>query len=517
MEGPVAPPPLLRPRQAVVDCLTCPLCGRLFDEATTVSECLHTFCRACIYGSLQEGEDNFCPRCNFSLGGVPFEKLRYGSTAAISAIDVFGADRQLSDVIAKLFPEEVARLRKPVPGAAAATTASGLSNVEARTELKANRLIQSAAAASSGLLPSGNNGAPRSEANSQGRQDVSAGPRNGVCNPEDAALGQAEVGPSSGPVNRSPGGLHASLDLGAPARRPPENSGSHAPESPPPQDPPSMAPPGSHAVAGFHLGFPMPGIPALRLSLDPQSILQSWTSGAPVSSSTAGAAVSSQQHHWPNSGAPAPGPVAVNPANAEPKQAITDLLVAASLSSRHPAAANASSQQPDRPFLEEERQRRPSKESAASPASEVVALTQDAAMWIMLEPGNSFNGEADLPAVSKPYLRIRDPAMPVSIVKKFLAAKLCLSSESELEISCREQHLIPSLPLEHVRNIWFAHALAPQQAAKQATPTDGVESVEQASQEVLRSLLIVLTYRRQPKQRLNLPTVSMSQQHQQRK
>eukprot|EP00850_Spirogloea_muscicola_P004040 SM000017S02780 [mRNA] locus=s17:268719:271392:+ [translate_table: standard] len=504
MEGPVAPPPLLRPRQAVVDCLTCPLCGRLFDEATTVSECLHTFCRACIYGSLQEGEDNFCPRCNFSLGGVPFEKLR--------------ADRQLSDVIAKLFPEEVARLRKPVPGAAAATAASGLSTVEARTESRANQLVQPEAAASSRVLPSGNDVAPRSKANLQGRQDVSAGPRNGVCSPEDAALGQAEVGPSSGPVNRSPGGLQASLDLSTPATRPPENSGSHAPVPPPPQDLPSMAPPGSHAVAGFHLGFPMPGIPALRLSLDPQSILQSWTSGAPVSSSAAGAAVSLQQHHWANSGAPAPGPVAVKPANAEPKQAITDLLVAASLSSRHPAAANASSQQPDRPFLEEERQRRPSKESAASPAvEEVVVLTQDAAMWIMLEPGNSLNGEADLPAVSKPYLRIRDPAMPVSIVKKFLAAKLSLSSESELEISCREQHLIPSLPLEHVRNIWFAHALAPQQAAKPATATDGVKSVEQASQEVLRSLLIVLTYRRQPKQRLNLPTVSMSQQHQQRK
>eukprot|EP00850_Spirogloea_muscicola_P006848 SM000033S12369 [mRNA] locus=s33:573555:576237:+ [translate_table: standard] len=510
MEGPVAPPPLLRPRQAVVDCLTCPLCGRLFNEATTVSECLHTFCRACIYGSLQEGEDNFCPRCNFSLGGVPFEKLR--------------ADRQLSDVIAKLFPGKLARLRKPVPGAAAATAASGLLTVEARTESKANQPIQSAAAASSGALPSGNDGAPKSKANLQGRQDVSAGPRsgdvsagprNGVCSPEDAALGQAEVGSSGGPVNGSPTGLHASLDRGAPATRPQENSGSHAPVPPPPQDLPSMAPPVSHTIVGFHLGFPMPGIPALHLSLDPQSILQSWTSGAPVSSSAAGAAVSSQQHHWANSGAPAPGPVAGNSANAEPKQAITDLLVAASLSSRQPAVANTSSQQPDRPFLEEERQRRPLKELAASPAGGLVALTQDAAMWIMLEPGNSLNGEADLPAVSKPYLRIRDPAMPVSIVKKFLAAKLSLSSESELEISCREQHLIPSLPLEHVCNIWFAHAPAPQQAAKPATATDGVESVEQASQEVLRSLLIVLTYRRQPKQRLNLPTVSRSQQHQQ--
>eukprot|EP00250_Pteridium_aquilinum_P020626 c2488_g1_i1 orf=250-552(+) len=81
----------------VTVCLQCPLCGNLVHEATTISECLHTFCRECIYQQLGDGENGSCPICNVYLGGSPLEKLR--------------ADRQLDDVRAKIF--HIKQTKKP--------------------------------------------------------------------------------------------------------------------------------------------------------------------------------------------------------------------------------------------------------------------------------------------------------------------------------------------------------------------------------------------------------------------
>ncbi|KAJ7954787.1 E3 ubiquitin protein ligase DRIP2-like [Quillaja saponaria] len=49
-------------------CLTCPLCNKLFREATTISECLHTFCRKCIYKKITDEDLHCCPICNVDLG-----------------------------------------------------------------------------------------------------------------------------------------------------------------------------------------------------------------------------------------------------------------------------------------------------------------------------------------------------------------------------------------------------------------------------------------------------------------
>ncbi|KAM3688805.1 hypothetical protein ACJW31_10G178800 [Castanea mollissima] len=77
-------------RETIVACMTCPLCNKLFRDATTISECLHTFCRKCIYDKISEEELECCPICNTDLGCVPLEKLR--------------PDHSLQDVRAKIFP-----------------------------------------------------------------------------------------------------------------------------------------------------------------------------------------------------------------------------------------------------------------------------------------------------------------------------------------------------------------------------------------------------------------------------
>ncbi|KGN56915.1 E3 ubiquitin protein ligase DRIP2 [Cucumis sativus] len=68
------------PTEKLMGCLTCPLCHNLFTNATTISECLHTFCRDCIYEKIAEEELEGCPVCNTNLGGVPLEKLRADHT-----------------------------------------------------------------------------------------------------------------------------------------------------------------------------------------------------------------------------------------------------------------------------------------------------------------------------------------------------------------------------------------------------------------------------------------------------
>ncbi|KAL6499534.1 hypothetical protein OROGR_027444 [Orobanche gracilis] len=79
-------------REAVAPCMTCPLCHKLFRDATTIIECLHTFCRKCIYKMLSDEEMECCPICNIDLGCVPLEKLR--------------PDHNLQDVRAKIFPHK---------------------------------------------------------------------------------------------------------------------------------------------------------------------------------------------------------------------------------------------------------------------------------------------------------------------------------------------------------------------------------------------------------------------------
>ncbi|CAH8313410.1 unnamed protein product [Eruca vesicaria subsp. sativa] len=67
-------------RQDMKACFTCPICNNLYDRATTISECLHTFCRKCIEDKLVVENLKACPVCNVDLGVAPLDKLRSDNT-----------------------------------------------------------------------------------------------------------------------------------------------------------------------------------------------------------------------------------------------------------------------------------------------------------------------------------------------------------------------------------------------------------------------------------------------------
>ncbi|XP_047315245.1 E3 ubiquitin protein ligase DRIP2-like [Impatiens glandulifera] len=86
-------------KEALAACMKCPLCHKLLREATTISLCLHTFCRKCIYEKLSDEDIDSCPECHINLGCVPVEKLR--------------PDHNLQDIRAKIFPYKRRKTRTP--------------------------------------------------------------------------------------------------------------------------------------------------------------------------------------------------------------------------------------------------------------------------------------------------------------------------------------------------------------------------------------------------------------------
>ncbi|XP_066523411.1 polycomb group RING finger protein 3 isoform X1 [Hoplias malabaricus] len=69
--------------------ITCRLCEGYLIDATTVTECLHTFCRSCLVKYLEE--NNTCPTCRIVIHQS--HPLQY-----------IGHDRTMQDIVYKLVP-----------------------------------------------------------------------------------------------------------------------------------------------------------------------------------------------------------------------------------------------------------------------------------------------------------------------------------------------------------------------------------------------------------------------------
>lgn len=91
-------------RELLRNLLSCRLCGQLYREATTVTECLHTFCRSCIDSKIELGKNNQCPmpECGVKISGNPY------------ASKELAFDSVLNDVVTKLFPRSGDALRDKV-------------------------------------------------------------------------------------------------------------------------------------------------------------------------------------------------------------------------------------------------------------------------------------------------------------------------------------------------------------------------------------------------------------------
>ncbi|XP_018436566.1 E3 ubiquitin protein ligase DRIP2-like isoform X2 [Raphanus sativus] len=67
-------------KQNVVPLLNCPICKKLFDHPTNITECNHIFCRKCIEDKFTVENLKACPVCNVDLGVAPLNKLKLDNT-----------------------------------------------------------------------------------------------------------------------------------------------------------------------------------------------------------------------------------------------------------------------------------------------------------------------------------------------------------------------------------------------------------------------------------------------------
>ena len=72
------------------DHLVCTLCKGYYRDAHTVQECLHTFCKKCIYLHARNSGNHKCPSCGDVSLGNNMQNVR--------------ADHTLQSLVGKLFP-----------------------------------------------------------------------------------------------------------------------------------------------------------------------------------------------------------------------------------------------------------------------------------------------------------------------------------------------------------------------------------------------------------------------------
>ncbi|XP_022955780.1 uncharacterized protein LOC111457668 isoform X2 [Cucurbita moschata] len=76
-------------------------------------------------------------------------------------------------------------------------------------------------------------------------------------------------------------------------------------------------------------------------------------------------------------------------------------------------------------------------------------------IWFTLKALENQRKQPFLPQISKSYLRIKDEKIKVRLIMKYLVNKLNLDTESEVEIRCRGQEVVPFWTLADVRDrIW---------------------------------------------------------------
>jgi len=77
------------------------------------------------------------------------------------------------------------------------------------------------------------------------------------------------------------------------------------------------------------------------------------------------------------------------------------------------------------------------------------------ALWFYLLAAFDQKGHPPLPQIPSKFLRIKDVNLPASFIQKYLAQKLNLSSETEVEIFCGGRPVSPGITLHDLADHWI--------------------------------------------------------------
>lgn len=414
-------------RETIAACMTCPLCNKLLRDATTISECLHTFCRKCIYKKLSDEELECCPICNIDLGCVPLEKLR--------------PDHNLQDVRAKIFPFKRRKVKVP-------ETVLSVTLPVRRKERSLSSLVVSTPRVST-------------QATMTGRRTKSVARRS-------AAL------------------RGSSFTIEKPIKKE-EVSVGDCPESS--SSPETRNKFTQNVRQIFHAAEPSsPSVhkeetknDAWEGKLDLWKPLNYLVEVANRTKSSKfnpqGSTVKSEPMHAPDND------IQVRKTKVKEqgrKPNIQDEMNTAS-------SLSPESLKPKK--LRRVRRKKESAfgESGILPQAVLDAAgakreKRTGPIWFSLIASEDQEGESPLPQISANYLRIKDGSVPVSFIQKYLMMKLDLTSEAEVEIKCMGQPVLPTLQLHNLVDLWLQTASTPQrvQASVGASAKDFVMVLDYA-------------------------------------
>ncbi|XP_011042413.1 PREDICTED: E3 ubiquitin protein ligase DRIP2-like [Populus euphratica] len=397
-------------RETIEACMTCPLCDKLLRDATTISECLHTFCRKCIYQRISDEGLDSCPICNINLGCIPLEKLR--------------PDHNLQDVRSKIFPYKRRKVEAPE------VVESVTLPVIRRKERSLSSLVVSTPKVSTQTTTTGRRTKPFPR-----KAAALRGSGFSIEKPIKKEHDRAEDSPESSSSPETPKKFNQNTR---------QNSSSAEPSQPAPDD---EAENGAEPrdgksdlwqplnflveVANRTKSFKsIPQVNDAKLESRPVRDNEPQVHKIKFKENKDKSKVKDEKNNIGN----------VSEGTVEPKRlrrirrkkaAFNDVSGISSPAMLHTAAAK------------QERRSGP--------------------VWFSLLASEEQEGDAPLPQIPSSYLRLKDGNVPVSFIQKYLVKKLDLTSEVEVEIRCMGRPVIPTLLLCNLVDQWLQAAPKPEQ------------------------------------------------------
>ncbi|KAL5561787.1 hypothetical protein UlMin_031534 [Ulmus minor] len=393
-------------REAVAICMTCPLCHKLFRDATTISECLHTFCRKCIYDKISDEELECCPICNIDLGCVPLEKLR--------------PDHNLQDLRAIVFPIKGSKIKPP-------EFATPVAIPVRRKERSLSSLVVSTPRVSSHATMTGR----RSKAVARKAAAVrgsSFSVEKSIKKEEESVLDHPET-------------LQSRSDIITKSSSSSETSNK---QSSFPAEPSQSAPNKETANGSEQLEGKLDLWKPLNCLVEVANRTKTLKSNSQGSENKVELPESLLHKSKRNK----------RKIKIEDEKTNTDPVSSETVKPKK---------------LRRIRRKKDSAygESIISPQALLDAASAKherrvGPIWFSLIASEDQKGGTPLPQIRASYLRIKDGNLPVSFIQKYLMMKLDLTSEAEVEIKCMGQPVVPTLQLYNLVDLWLQTASTPE-------------------------------------------------------
>ncbi|KAF5462833.1 hypothetical protein F2P56_018808 [Juglans regia] len=416
-------------RKMLKACMTCPLCNKLLKEATTISLCLHTFCRKCIYEKFSDEEVDHCPVCNIDLGFLPAEKLR--------------PDHNLQDLRVKIFPLKRRKVEGPE------VTATSFLPVKRKERSLSSLVVGTAKGPMQIGLTGRRTKAARKAAAIRGCSFTVAE----SAKKEDSAEDHLFSSSSHDSQSKTTRIKRQDYSVAEPSneRRPNEDTQNYVEINEGKVD---LWTPLNCLVEAANR------TKSSKLNLQGPSLAKSKQANAHDS-----------EVYMPETKARAESPRAPD----------CEVFLHKSKRKEHGHNMKVHDETNGKKFLpgplKHRRLRAAVRKSTAasgllhSSAQAMLDVAgskhnrRNSPVWFSLVASEDRKADVSLPQISACYLRIKDGKMPVSFIQKYLVKKLDLTSEAEVEIMCRGQPVIPSLQLHNVVDLWFRTASTSKKVA----------------------------------------------------